>query len=64
MQRWHCKNSLTNLVREIGNAMPSREGAGLAIVVLGKEVGATGTLTSKNQVPVKSFEKPGIRYPA
>jgi hypothetical protein len=29
--------------------MPSREGAGLAIVVLDEEVGATGTLTSKNQ---------------
>ena len=51
MWHWHCKDSLTNLIREIGNAMPSREGGELAIVVLGKEVGVTETvtLTSKNQ---------------
>jgi len=36
-------------------AMPLREGAGLAIVVLGKEVGATRTLTSKNRAPEKSL---------
>ena len=39
--------------------MPSREGAGLAIVMLlGREVGATGTLTSKNRSPAKSFNHP------
>jgi hypothetical protein len=35
--------------------MPSREGAGLAIVMSGREVGATETLTSKNRSPAKSF---------
>ena len=31
------------------------------MVVLGKEVGAAGMLTSKNHAPAKSFEKPGVQ---